>query len=169
MLNVRLVFSTGTLVELTLPVSYNFTSRWFYPSLNCSSVWDPHLLTDIKSLESVQSFATKIITKSWQSSAESRISSLNLQTLFNRQKVQLCFRILSDRSIIPSSFFTPHPYPNLRHTNSRPLYYDPSVKSKSHLSSFKLSCVPIWNCLPPHCVLATSSCSFKKLFLIIPL
>ena len=102
----------------------------------CSSVWDSHLLTDIKSLESVQSFATKIITKSWQSSAESRISSLNLQTLFNRrrrQKVQLCFRILSDHSIVPSSFFTPHPYPNLRHTNSRPLYYGPSVKSKSHL------------------------------------
>ena len=138
----------------------------------CSSVWDPHLLTDIKSLESVQSFATKIITKSWQSSAESRISSLNLQTLFNRrrrQKVQLCFRILSDHSIVPSSFFTPHPHPNLRHTNSRPLYYGPSVKSKSHLSSFKFSCVPIWNCLPPHCVLATSSCSFKKAISPIPL
>ena len=45
-------------------------------------------------------------------------------------------------------------------TNSMPwLYYGPSVKSKSHQW---LSCVPIWNCLPPHCVLATSSCSFKK-------
>ena len=31
-------------------------------------------------------------------------------------------------------------------------------------SPIKLSCVPIWNCLPPHCVLATSSCSFKNLF-----
>ena len=40
----------------------------------CSSVWDIYLLIEIKYLESVQSFATKIITKSWQSPTETNLA-----------------------------------------------------------------------------------------------
>ena len=64
-----------------------------------------------------------------------------------KQKVVLCYRILNNCSIIPPTFFTPHPSPQLRHNHSIPLYY-PSVCTTSHHSSFSVSVVPIWNCLP---------------------
>ena len=81
-----------------------------------SSIWDPHALGDINQLESVQAFATKIITKNWQSDHNHRLHQLNIPRLADcrrRQKVQLCFRIVTGYSVIPSSFFTPQPSPYL--------------------------------------------------------
>jgi len=42
----------------------------------CSSVWDPHLSTLVSSLESVQKFACRVITKQWRCDYETLLSNL---------------------------------------------------------------------------------------------
>ena len=134
------------------------------PTLDyCSSLWDPHFAIHSKKLESVQSFATRIISKSWRGSSSNLRLRLNLPSLATRrkkQKVALCYRILNNFSVIPPSLFIPHPSPHLRHNHSMPLYYPPN-RSLSHLSSFAVSTVPLWNSLPPDLVESPPS-QFKQ-------
>ena len=53
-----------------------------HPYLECIvPVWDPHLCKDIDALESVQRFATKICTKSWNMKYQYTLNKLRLQTL----------------------------------------------------------------------------------------
>ena len=136
-----------------LPVQFanlNFMSL-VLPTLDyCSSLWDPAYMVHISKLEAVQKLAAKIVTKKWNCDYESLLSNLHRPRLSLRrtkQKMALCFRILKGYSIIPPSIFAPHPTPHLRHNHSLPLYY-PVCNSRSHLSSFAVSSVPVWNCLP---------------------
>jgi len=57
------------------------------------SVWDPHLVKDIATLESVQRFATKVCTKGWEDvDYDERLCMLNLPTLkARRHSLRLCF------------------------------------------------------------------------------
>ena len=74
----------------------------------CSCVWDPSYVLHTDKLESVQHFATKIITQQWNSRYDDRLKLLKLSrlsTLRKRQKMSLCYRIVTGRSFIPSSFF----------------------------------------------------------------
>ena len=49
-------------------------------------VWDPHFVKDIEALESVQKFAAKMCTKTWQNSSYSeQLHALNLTTLKERR------------------------------------------------------------------------------------
>ena len=48
-------------------------------------VWDPHLCKDINALESVQKFATKICTKSWDTNYQYRLDKLCFQPLNMRR------------------------------------------------------------------------------------
>ena len=140
------------------------------PTLDyCSSLWDPCYTVHSKKLESVQSFAARVITKSWRGSVTYLLSRLQLPSLELRrrkQKVALCYRILNNMSIIPPTFFTAHPSPHLRHNHSLPLYYPP-IRSTSHLSSFSISVVPLWNNLPVDIVLSPPS-SFKFRLKLLP-
>ena len=52
----------------------------------CSILWDPPSSSVSSSLESIQHFAMKIISKSWTSPYSSLLSSLNLHTLQHRRK-----------------------------------------------------------------------------------
>ena len=138
------------------------------PTLHyCSSLWDPHFAIHINKLESIQKFAARMFTRNWQGTYPDLLTRLHWPTLSirRRQKAALCYRIISNHSFIPSSLFTPHPSPKLRHKHSIPLYY-PQVRSTSHLSSFG---VPIWNCLPPDVVTAPSSDSFKGSLKLLPI
>ena len=54
----------------------------------CCSVWDPHLSTDIRSLENVQKFASRIVTRKWNENYDSLRSTLNWKTLSLRRKLQ---------------------------------------------------------------------------------
>ena len=134
------------------------------PTLDyCSSLWDPHFAIHSNKLESIQTFAIRIITKSWRGSTSVTQSRFNLPSLSTRrrkQKVALCYRVLNNLSVIPPSFFTLHPSPHLRHNHSLPLYYPP-VRSIRHLSSFSVSTVPLWNSLPPDLVVSSPS-QFKQ-------
>ena len=61
-----------------------------------------------------------------------------LSTRRTRQKLSLCYRIVTGRSIIPPRFFTPH-LSHLRHNHHLPLYY-PSFKTFHKSSSFFSQC-----------------------------
>ena len=135
----------------------------------CSSLWDPHFSVHSNKLESVQKFAARLVTRNWRGNYDELLLRLQWPTLSVRrrkQKVALCYRILNNCSIIPSSFFTPHPSPHLRHNHSLPLYYPP-IRSTSHLSSFSVSVVPIWNCLPSDIAAAPPSI-FKQRLKLLP-
>ena len=115
----------------------------------CSCVWDPNYTLYIDKLESVQKFATKVILRDWNSCYNDRMKLLYLPLLSircKRQKLSLCYRIVTGRSIIPPSLFTPHPCPSLRHAHHMPLYY-PRFRTTSHQASFYVSVIPLWNTL----------------------
>ena len=141
------------------------------PTLDyCSSLWDPTYVTYTKKLEDVQKLAARIVTKKWDLNYQQLLSNLLWPTLADRrkrQKLALCFRIVKGNSLIPSSFFTPHPSPHLRHNHSLPLYY-PTCHSRSLLSSFAISVVPRWNCLPSSLVDVSSINSFKRGLKLLP-
>ena len=59
----------------------------------------------------------------------------------------ICARILKGHSIIPPTYFTPHPNPRQRLHHSYPLV-TPFTRTASHQSSFFISCTRIWNSLP---------------------
>ena len=72
----------------------------------CCAVWDPHYVSDIDALESVQKFAGRVITRQWHSDYHTLCSTLNWQPLSVRRKLQklkVCYNIVNNRSIIPSS------------------------------------------------------------------
>ena len=136
------------------------------PTLDyCLSLWDPHFAIYSKKLESVQTFTTRIISKNWRGSSSDLASRLQLPSLSIRrrkQKVSLCYRIINNLSVIPHSFFTPHPSPHLRHNHSLPLYYPP-IHSVSHLSSLSVSVIPLWNCPPPDLDMSSPSLFKQRL------
>ena len=134
------------------PCLYQLCKSLVLPTLQldcCSSVWDPSSALYTEKFESVQDFATKVITKQWNTSSNDRLRLLNLPRLSTRrtrQKLSLCYRIVTGRSITPPRFFTPHPCPHLCHNHHLSLYY-PSFRTSAHKSSFSVSVVPLWNSL----------------------
>ena len=88
------------------------------PTLDCcSSLWDPHYAIYSKKLESVQTFAARIISKNWRGSSSDLLPRPSLFIRRKKQKVALCYRRVNNFSVILSSFFTPHPSPHLRHNH----------------------------------------------------
>ena len=143
-------------------VEHNSTSHW------CCRLWiTAHhcgILYLISKLEAVQHFAAIVVTHRWHDSHSKLLASLKWPSLQKRrlkQKLSLCSRIVGDHSIIPPSFFTPHPSPNLRHVHSEALKA-PRCKSTSHLHSFASSVVSVWNSLPQSIFMSVSLFSFKK-------
>ena len=130
----------------------------------CSSLWDPNYAVHVNKPESVQKLAARFVSGRWNDNYDSLLNCLNwseLSTRRKKQKLSLRNRIVKGYSILPPSFFTPHPFPHLRHNHSLPLYHPP-CRSTAHLSSFSVSVVPLWNHLPIDIVCAPSLYSFKK-------
>lgn len=135
------------------------------PTLDyCSAIWDPYFKCQSDLLEHVQKLASKIVSKRWNiSSYEHLLSHLKWEPLALRrkkQKVLLCHRILSGHSIISPSVFTPHPSPHLRHCHNHPLFC-PFAHTRSYLSSFFISVIPLWNSTHPNIMACFSQPSFK--------
>ena len=130
----------------------------------CSSVWDPHLSTLVSSLESVQKYACRVVTKHWRYDYETLLSNLGWQTLRTRRKLQklkVCYTILSHQSCIPATTFTPHPHPSPRLHHNRALL-TPFVRTVAHKSSFFIDIIPLWNSLSSVIVNSSSPSSFKS-------
>ena len=57
-----------------------------------NQVWDPYLVKDCKLLEDVQKFACKVCLKSWNTTYDEILDTLNIPKLEQRRKVlKLCF------------------------------------------------------------------------------
>jgi len=114
--------------------------------------------------ERVQNFAARLTTGRWDENPEVLRHDLAWPLLSQRrvfQKLCLARRILTGGSLIPDSFFTPHPLPILRHLNSCPLM-QPSVTTNYHRSSFFISVVSRWNSVPDYIVSLSSNLAFKR-------
>ena len=129
-------------------------------------VWDPHLLKDIKAIESVQRFATKVCTKAWLGvDYNDRLSMLNLTTLETRRTVlKHCFlyKVLNGLTFLPNPPIIPRP--NTSHdTRSHTLTLQvPFAHSVSFYNSFCCQAPRLWNELPSEIVRSSSIASFKR-------
>ena len=57
-----------------------------------NQVWDPYLVKDCKLLEDVQRFACKVCLKSWNTTYDEMLDTLNIPKLEQRRKaLKLCF------------------------------------------------------------------------------
>ena len=81
----------------------------------CSSLWDPNYAIHVNKLESVQKLAARFVSGRWNDNYDSLLNRLNWSELSTRRKKQklLCNQIVKGYSILPPSFFTPHPFPHL--------------------------------------------------------
>ena len=135
----------------------------------CCSVWDPHLIKNKQELDKVQKFAGRVITHDWKSDLPTLQNLLKWKDLTTRRKfikLKVCYKIIMNRSLIPSSSFSPHPHPSPRHPHCHMLF-KPLVRSNSHLNSFFIDVITYWNRLPAEVVNAPSTCSFKSRLLAI--
>ena len=79
----RQIHLTGT------PCLYQLYKSLVLPTLDyCSSVWDPSSALYTDKLESVQDFATKVITNQWNTPYDDRLRLLNLPRLSTRRMRQ---------------------------------------------------------------------------------
>ena len=112
----------------------------------------------------VQKFGCRVISKEWKSDYPTLLTHLQLPTLQSRRKQQrliMCYKILTNNSSIPSSYFTPHPSPSPRLHHNKALFI-PLVKTTSFKYSFFVDVIPLWNSLPSNFVSSSSISSFKR-------
>ena len=131
----------------------------------CASVWDPHQTTLIEELEKTQRFATKVISKNWNSDTITLQANLKLQSLKvrrSKQRLKNCFNIINGYSCIPPNLFTPHPSPSPRNSHNQ-IILIPHAKTNSHKYSFFIGVIPHWNCLPQKLVDCKTPQAFKSM------
>ena len=128
-------------------------------------VWNPHLLKDIASLESVQKFALRMCAKQWDSEYTDLLSLFNLSNLEARRNfLSLClmYKIVHGKVCFPPSAFSPvtNSRPNLRSASS--LHYNqPFTRTNYFQHSFVPSSCALWNSLPADVSNSDSYSSFK--------
>ena len=127
----------------------------------CSAVWDPHLKKDIASLDSIQRFAGRTITRNWSMISSELQSTLNWQPLRTRRKnikLKVAYNIVNNFSRIPPTSFVKHPSPSPRHSHNK-ILYQPFVSTLAHRHSFF---VDVWNSLSSLIVNSPSPSIFKS-------
>ena len=123
---------------------------FIHPHLEyATAVWDPHQSKDIQELESVQCFACRVCTKSWDDSYCDMLQTLNIPPLSERRKLlKLChlYRIVHCFVGFPNApllykpcikYFTRYAHP---HT-----LLQPQTHTHSYYFSFFSLAVAIWN------------------------
>ena len=130
----------------------------------CGAVWNPHLVKQIKSIESVQRRATKLVPDIKHLSYKDRLTALKLPTLEYRRKrgdMILTYKILKDHvDTNPSLFFK-------RNNSSRTRGHELKLfKSRSCLDVrkyvFSNRIVEDWNKLPNNVIQSPSVKEFEK-------
>ena len=106
-----------------------------------SNVWDPHAISNINRVESVQRAVARFCFNDFStySSVTSMLTSLDLPTLESRAKLIMMYKIINGIVCIPTNYFTPC------HPQSR-RYYKQLLIIKF---SFIPSVIKLWNSLPP--------------------
>ena len=129
-----------------------------------SVVWDPHLKKDQQLLDSVQHFALKIASRSWNSSSTTLHNQFKIAPLINRRqyfKLLVTYKFLNGFLYFPGGFFIYRNSPNLRTSHSMQLL-QPLAKCCSFYNSFFVHSVRLWNSLPANLVHSSSIRSFKS-------
>ena len=143
----------------------------------CAPLWDPHFALYCNKLEAAQHFATRVVTQSWSkgTSVDNLTRSLNWslhEFSYQEEEAEGCslgYCILNKHSIVPPSFFSPHPSPHLIHNHILylPLYYLSTHALHCTFEFFICKChsylelFTTWNCLPPD-IVTSSMLSFKR-------
>ena len=130
----------------------------------CSTVWNPHQITLINKLESVQRWFTKRLVGLHKFSYDDRCKMLGLERLELRRlhaDLVYCFNIIHDFTcLLPIDFFTLSGI-NITRGNDLKLRLPVSrVDCRKHF--FAVRIVHIWNTLPNEVVLSDNSTVFKK-------
>ena len=138
-----------------------------------AQVWNPHLVKDINSLESVQKFALRICSKNYHETYQNLLNVYQVPTLQNR-RLFLClctfYSIVNKLVSFPTETVLP---PTSAGTSTSSRNYNPSAYRvpHAHLNGLKFSffanTVRIWNNLPHEAVNSQDITTFK--YLIAPL
>ena len=126
-------------------------------------VWDPHLRKEQLLLESVQHFALKIASRSWNLDYQTLRTHYDLAPLTNRRS---CFKFLATFKFVHGFLYCPGGYflykqsPNLGTSYTKQLV-QPFARCTAFYHSFVVSSVKLWNSLPADVVLCTSIGSLK--------
>ena len=133
-----------------------------------SPIWDPSSVSLSSSIDSVQYFALKMISKSWSTPYSALLSSLNLSTLDHRRKrSKLLFFYKINNGLTHSTLpLTPHPpSPPMSLRHFCPYNYTvPFCRTSCYCLSFLPSTIRLWNSLPSN-IKQTTSISYLKFYL----
>ncbi len=114
-------------------------------------VWSPHLHKDIAKLERTQQFASKMCTKTWDSSYNDELlDRLHLPTLAQRRlHLSLCvmYRIIHVLLYFPPNNIIVPSSTSSHYIRSYSLY-QPFARTDSYLHSFLPNTVSQWNTFP---------------------
>ena len=125
---------------------------------------DPHFKKDCALLDSVQLFAARMATKSWNANAVTLNSELNLTTLSSRRayfKVLYVYKFLNGYLYCPPGLFVLRSNVTTRINHPKQLL-QPFAKTSAFFNSFFISSTKLWNALPAEVVLNSSISSFKN-------
>ena len=128
-----------------------------------SSVWSPHLLSDINRIEMVQRRSARFVYNDFArtSSVTSMLNNLNWPLLQQRRdiaKVIMFCKIINNLISIPHDHITISPVSTRGH-NLR--YIQLAAKSNTYLFSFFPSAIKLWNSLPDFVINSTNLNNFK--------
>ena len=120
----------------------------------------------IDQVEHIQGFAARLATGRWSEDRLVLCSELGWCPLVTRrqyQRISLCRRIVSGKSIIPCSVFTPECFiRNSRHTKNKVHLKQQLVHADYIKSSFFVKTPGLWNEVPGDIVGLNSDTAFKQ-------
>ena len=128
-----------------------------------SPVWNPHMQKDIKSLQNVEKFALRMITKQWDLGYEELLEMVSLPSLeIRRLQASLCtlYKIVYSLCFFPPDIIIPRPNYSQR-LDRQLLLYQPFAHTNAFLYSFVPYSANVWNSLPQDLVTAPFR-SFKN-------
>ena len=137
------------------PCQPNFTYPLFSQSLTIVPVVELQHSTLYRQGLNLCRILPQVITKQWHSHFDDYRKLLNLPQMshFKRQKLSLCYRIVTSESIIPPNDFMSHPCPHLRHNYHLPLHH-PRFRTTAHKPSYSVTVISstlelpsLWPCV----------------------
>ena len=129
-----------------------------------SSVWNPHLLKDIRKLESVQRKFTKRLPGFHHLSYESRLEKLGLDTLEARRlrnDLSMCYKIVYKLADIDMNAFFTFSGSGLSRNRHPKSFQLPRCKLDCRKFAFSSRTIAPWNSLPPKVINSTNLSIFK--------